>query len=79
MPDSGMKSTALELLDKAVLALEAEGYEFTARKLYRTSTCGMTESRTKQVIELRCYRQLPAQEIPPEFKALTGFWTGRTY
>jgi hypothetical protein len=70
---------ALEMLNEALLALEAEGYEFTARTLYRSSIYGPLESRLKEVVEVRCYKYLPAEEIPPEFKALKAFSTKLTY
>jgi hypothetical protein len=68
-----MESTALEKMNEAILALEAEGYEFSTKILSRSITCGVDETKTKQVIELRCYKYLPADESPPEFKNLKGF------
>jgi hypothetical protein len=67
---------ALEMLSDAVLALEAEGYEFSDRELVRHSACDPWGSSAKQVIEVRCYKYLPAEEIPPEFKGLKGFSKG---
>jgi hypothetical protein len=67
------KMNAIEMTDEAIRALEAEGYEFTAKVFNRTSICNAQESRVKQVIELRCYKHLPAEEMPPEFKTLKCF------
>jgi hypothetical protein len=71
-------SKALEMMNETILALEAEGYEFTAKTLRRSSTYGPQENSAKQVLEVRCYKRLPAEEIPPEFKALNGFSEGMT-
>jgi hypothetical protein len=73
-----MEQTALEKLDAAMQALEAEGYEFTQKTLYRTSTVGIPEGRSKQVIEVRCFKRLPAEEQPPEFEGLKSFLKGLT-
>jgi hypothetical protein len=66
-------SKALEMINEAILALEAEGREFTTKELYRQDIYSPQRSSAKQVIELRCYKRLPAEEIPPEFKGLKVF------
>jgi hypothetical protein len=67
------KKSALELMDEAIRAMEAEGYEITTKTLRKTSICEARASWTKQAVEVRAYKYLPAEEIPPEFKALKGF------
>jgi hypothetical protein len=74
----GESKEALRKLDEAILALEAEGYEFSQKSLHRRSICDPQGSKTKQVIEVRCYKYLPAEEMPPDFAGLKGFSTGGT-
>jgi hypothetical protein len=71
-----MRKSALEMLDEAVLALEAEGYKFYKKEVDRSAWCTPLGSKTKQTIELFGVKHLPAEEIPPEFKKLTSFSKG---